>query len=118
MRGAAGAVAVTGRQKRYANFIRPSSALAAGFHFFRKCSNVAMWSDREAAPTKNAMRNNPQKKTAQGEHAARWGVEMLEFAEMLACADAGRNSGQVRITGSKARPPTTARSCARRRLSR
>jgi hypothetical protein len=43
---------------------------------------------------------------------------MLEFAETLACVDAGKISGQVRITGSKARPPTTARSRARRRLSR
>ena len=74
--------------------------------------------DREAAPTKNAMRNNPQKKTAQGEHAARWGVEMLEFAEGPAGPDVGAHSCRARAAGLQASRRTTAPLRARRRLSR
>jgi hypothetical protein len=43
---------------------------------------------------------------------------MLEFADKVARAAAGANLGQVHITGSIVRPPLTAWSRARRRLSR
>jgi hypothetical protein len=42
---------------------------------------------------------------------------MLEFAKKLACADARADTGGARVTGPKARPPTTARLSGRRGLS-